>query len=167
MILTCPSCGTQYVVKDDAIPPEGRQVRCAACKHSWHQNPEAQAEEGRSEPPSEPQPSTDPEAPASTDETTSAEATNESASDDEDLAEATLIDPRSGPEAEERAYEEAVMEGETIAPDADQPPGVEIPAAAAEASQPETTSASPEEDWKEPPVAEAAPDIFSPFAEPD
>src|SRR5579884_3874643 len=40
MILTCPSCGTQYVVKDDAIPPEGRQVRCAACKHSWHQNPE-------------------------------------------------------------------------------------------------------------------------------
>ncbi len=41
MILTCPECGTQYVVKDGAIPPEGRQVRCAACKHSWHQNPEA------------------------------------------------------------------------------------------------------------------------------
>jgi predicted Zn finger-like uncharacterized protein len=39
MILTCPSCGTQYVVKDGAIPPEGRQVRCAACKHSWHQDP--------------------------------------------------------------------------------------------------------------------------------
>jgi hypothetical protein len=149
------------VVKDDAIPPEGRQVRCAACKHSWHQNPEAQAEESRSEPVAEPEPS------EARNETTPAEAPNESASDDEDLAEATLIDPRSGPEAEERAYEEAVMEGETIAPDADQPPGVEIPAAAAEASQPETTSASPEEDWKEPPVAEAAPDIFSPFAEPD
>lgn len=40
MILTCPSCGTQYVVKDGAIPPQGRQVRCASCKHSWHQNPE-------------------------------------------------------------------------------------------------------------------------------
>lgn len=40
MILTCPACGTQYVVKDGAIPPAGRQVRCAACKHSWHQNPE-------------------------------------------------------------------------------------------------------------------------------
>ena len=39
MILTCPSCGTQYVVKDGAIPPEGRQVRCASCKHSWHQDP--------------------------------------------------------------------------------------------------------------------------------
>lgn len=44
MILTCPSCGTQYAVKDGAIPPEGRKVRCAACGHSWHQEAE-QAEE--------------------------------------------------------------------------------------------------------------------------
>jgi predicted Zn finger-like uncharacterized protein len=40
MILTCPSCGTQYAVKEGAIPPQGRQVRCASCKHAWHQNPE-------------------------------------------------------------------------------------------------------------------------------
>lgn len=40
MILTCPSCGTQYAVKDGAIPPGGRQVRCASCKHAWHQDPE-------------------------------------------------------------------------------------------------------------------------------
>lgn len=40
MILTCPSCGTRYVVKDGAIPPGGRTVRCAQCKHSWHQDPE-------------------------------------------------------------------------------------------------------------------------------
>ena len=37
MILTCPACGTSYTVKDGAIPPAGRQVRCAACRHSWHQ----------------------------------------------------------------------------------------------------------------------------------
>ena len=43
MILTCPNCGTQYVVKDGAIPPQGRQVRCASCKHSWHQDPEPEA----------------------------------------------------------------------------------------------------------------------------
>jgi predicted Zn finger-like uncharacterized protein len=43
MILTCPSCGTQYAVKDGAIPPLGRQVRCASCKHAWHQNPESEA----------------------------------------------------------------------------------------------------------------------------
>ncbi|WP_205479869.1 zinc-ribbon domain-containing protein [Sphingomonas arenae] len=40
MILTCPECGTRYVVKDGAIPPQGRQVRCASCKASWHQDPE-------------------------------------------------------------------------------------------------------------------------------
>jgi predicted Zn finger-like uncharacterized protein len=40
MILTCPACDTKYVVKDDAIPPGGRQVRCASCKHSWHQDAE-------------------------------------------------------------------------------------------------------------------------------
>ena len=37
MILTCPACATQYRLKDGAIPPEGRQVRCAACKHKWHE----------------------------------------------------------------------------------------------------------------------------------
>jgi predicted Zn finger-like uncharacterized protein len=40
MILTCPACDTKYVVKDGAIPSAGRQVRCASCKHSWHQDPE-------------------------------------------------------------------------------------------------------------------------------
>ena len=40
MILTCPACDTKYVVKDGAIPAGGRQVRCASCKHSWHQEPE-------------------------------------------------------------------------------------------------------------------------------
>ena len=47
MILTCPACGTSYVVKDGAIPPHGRTVRCASCKHSWHQEGEvvASAEE--------------------------------------------------------------------------------------------------------------------------
>jgi predicted Zn finger-like uncharacterized protein len=37
MILTCPACQTSYTVKDGAIPPQGRTVRCAACKHSWQQ----------------------------------------------------------------------------------------------------------------------------------
>ncbi len=41
MILTCPSCATQYVVKDGAIPANGRQVRCAACGNSWRQEPTA------------------------------------------------------------------------------------------------------------------------------
>jgi predicted Zn finger-like uncharacterized protein len=79
MILTCPSCGTQYVVKDGAIPPQGRQVRCASCKHSWHQD---------------------------------AELVDETPDDEESIAEALLIEPRSGPEAEERAYEETALAAE-------------------------------------------------------
>jgi predicted Zn finger-like uncharacterized protein len=59
MILTCPSCGTQYAVKDGAIPPQGRQVRCASCKHAWHQDPEGGAVAAPQEPaPYEP-PATD------------------------------------------------------------------------------------------------------------
>jgi predicted Zn finger-like uncharacterized protein len=38
MLLVCPSCRTRYVVPDSAIGVEGRQVRCANCKHSWHQD---------------------------------------------------------------------------------------------------------------------------------
>ena len=45
MILTCPSCGTQYVVKDGAIPPGGRQVRCKACGHSWRETHATSGEE--------------------------------------------------------------------------------------------------------------------------
>ena len=119
MILTCPNCGTQYVAKEGAIPPQGRQVRCAACKHSWHQDPEP------------------------------AEAESEK---DESVAEATLIDPRSGPEAEERAYEEAALAPE-------QPQPIASPAVA-----PETTNA----DFDAPPEPEAqVDDDFSPFAERD
>lgn len=44
MILTCPSCGTQYAVKDGAIPAAGRKVRCASCGHSWHQDPPQEEE---------------------------------------------------------------------------------------------------------------------------
>jgi hypothetical protein len=65
-----------------------------------------------------------------------------------------LIDPRSGPEVEERAYEEAMIEagpaGET----------------AADVEEADSRQAPPaEEDWNEPGRAEATTDMFSPFAE--
>jgi predicted Zn finger-like uncharacterized protein len=143
MILTCPSCGTQYVVKDGAIPPEGRQVRCAACKHSWHQDAEAEAGTLELD-----------EATAVT-ETSPVAETEDTRDEDENLTEATLIEPRTGPEAEERAYEEAVIEG-AVDPEP-------APAAMDDAREPEQ-SVLAAADWDEPPEAEAAPDMFSPFA---
>jgi len=161
MILTCPSCGTQYVVKDGAIPPEGRQVRCAACKHSWHQEPEGEEplelhDEVEGAPTLEGVEAPDESAdPRTSDEVAFESGTAEQISDDDQsLAEAALIDPRSGPEAEERAYEEAVIDG-----DVDPEAGLVPPPASEEVERP--TAA---EDWNAPPDAEPAPDIFSPFA---
>ena len=70
MILTCPTCGTQYSVRDDAIPEGGRKVRCASCGESWHQPAVAQSEaaagDGPVAPVPEPAPAPgDPAAPAS------------------------------------------------------------------------------------------------------
>ena len=143
MILTCPSCGTQYVVKDGAIPPEGRQVRCAACKHSWHQNPDAETLETAADeaPEASETDAVDDVGPVTEPETAADE-------EDESLAEAALIDPRSGPEAEERAYEEAVIDGQ-VEP---------------EAADPVEQTAQPAADWDAPPEAEPEPDTFSPFA---
>lgn len=40
MILVCPSCDAKFKIPDGAIPAEGRTVRCAKCKNSWHATPQ-------------------------------------------------------------------------------------------------------------------------------
>jgi len=166
MILTCPSCGTQYVVKDGAIPPQGRQVRCASCKHSWHQNPEgAEAIEGDIE--AEPTPPAVEEPAASRSDMEAVPAAPEEDAEDESFAEAALIEPRSGPEAEERAYEEAMIEEavETPSEYAPEAPIDTEPAEAPVQSEPAPQADVAEEasDWREPPQAEVQDDEFSPF----
>ena len=174
MILTCPNCGTQYVVKDGAIPPEGRQVRCAACKYSWHQEPgtgeAAEAEQGVEAESLETAPADSDSygSPSPSDvfgDTAAVEdaaAVDEPAADEESFAEAALIEPRSGPEAEERAYEEAVIDNGGEVPAVEPTPQVEQAVA-----EPSAVASAPVEDWREPPEAEATSDNFSPFAEDD
>jgi hypothetical protein len=136
-------------------------VRCASCKHSWHQDPE----------------------PATADE---ADAAGE-----ESIAEATLIEPRSGPEAEQRAYEEAIIE-EEAAPQASAIEPAPLKSASRDETQErqaaeyaaeqraqalsadfdggealEAMPAAAAADWREPPQAETADDEFSPFPSPD
>jgi predicted Zn finger-like uncharacterized protein len=140
MILTCPNCGTQYVVKDGAIPPQGRQVRCASCKHSWHQDPETVSELELG-----------------------AQADDGPSADEESFAEAAIIDPSSGPEAEERAYEEALIDNEIAAEPIDAEPRERaMDAPDGGDAEPELAPAA---DYRAPPELEAQPDDFSPFAE--
>ena len=177
MLLTCPNCGTQYVVKDGAIPPQGRQVRCASCKHSWHQDPE-------NGPPAEelaeqPQPSAEPEQPEPRGQAEAAVQPDQyDEPEAETVAEATLIEPRSGPEAEERAYEAAMVADEAPAQEAYSAPEPEYGAPQPEPAAYQPVSTEPEDvpadrqpaeaeavqDWREPPQGEAQDDEFSPFA---
>ncbi len=41
MIVSCPSCATRYLIDPTALGGEGRPVRCAKCRHSWHERPPA------------------------------------------------------------------------------------------------------------------------------
>lgn len=154
MILSCPNCGTQYVVKDGAIPTAGRQVRCASCKHRWHQDPDGNATPLM--------------------EQDAALADDAGSGDDDSFAEAALIDPSTGPEAEERAFAETLVEGEDAPPETESEYArmgpSDTPAQYEEVMMPRQPAAAPPENLAaadEPGqqgASDGEPDDFSPFA---
>lgn len=44
MIVRCPECSRRYAIDDKALLPHGRNVKCAACAHVWHQAPDVDQE---------------------------------------------------------------------------------------------------------------------------
>ena len=105
MILTCPECSTKYVVKDGAIPDGGRQVRCAACKHSWHQEPEPR-DEHLDEPQGDPQrESVAEEAPILPEGTPGADPVPIPEPDESVITQAEPVATPQGEAAEERRWE--------------------------------------------------------------
>ena len=39
MIINCKSCSRKFIVRDEDIPKEGRNVQCGYCSVTWHQMP--------------------------------------------------------------------------------------------------------------------------------
>lgn len=46
MLITCPTCASSYRIKAAKIGPEGRSVRCAACRETWFLTPADAVGEG-------------------------------------------------------------------------------------------------------------------------
>lgn len=71
MMLTCPSCASSFRIDPDKLGPEGRSVRCGACRETWFVSPAeviaAQAEALGAAPASASPPKPEPDADLDTD----------------------------------------------------------------------------------------------------
>lgn len=61
MLISCPSCATQFAVPEDALGDKGRTLKCAKCGHKWFQASPLATEPAPPPPP--PPPADEPEAP--------------------------------------------------------------------------------------------------------
>lgn len=65
MRLDCPNCAAQYDIPETAIPPQGRNLQCAACNHGWYHTMAPVKQPVKMPPPliAQPEPAIQPSAP--------------------------------------------------------------------------------------------------------
>lgn len=111
MRLICPNCDAQYEVPDEVMPPDGRDVQCSNCGHTWFQVHPDHAEASEEDAPDDDDVSVDDTSPSDID-------------DDLDGQEMTIAPD----ETEEETYEEETLkdtEDAPAPPSAQQPRGVD------------------------------------------
>lgn len=157
MRITCPNCGAQYEVAEDAIPSAGRDVQCSACGQVWFvtRTEEAAPEP---EPAIEPEPDAEAEAPE-----------HESAVDP--VPRRPALSPEVAAilreEAErERARREAERAGQQITPQPELGLDDATPAPADVAEERLPAAPEPEPELVAEPVVEAAPSAETPAETP-
>lgn len=144
MILECPNCEIRYEIPIE-LPPEGRKVRCAACRHVWtattveEPKPEVslpnfedeeiifreEAETATEAPDSLPESDTAPETEAGPADSTAEPETApeaEAASDDQSLSESAMEEAFSAAVEEAAAADADLAESEESEDEAESPP---------------------------------------------
>lgn len=155
MRLTCPNCGAQYEVPEEAIPEDGRDVQCSNCGDTWFQpSAKAMAQQTNA---AAPLPEDIPQEAGAEDLTESEGAASAVAPDEAAQPEAAPYDDiqPEGAESEETATEVTT----------DIPTDVAAPEAMTEAMTEATTEPEPSPEPVVEPLSEPAPEP-SPAASP-
>ena len=114
MIISCPSCQTQFKVDEGRLSPDGKLVRCTKCGHVWRATPDEQPGAKFAPAPTPPQAETIPAAGISAPEATSVETSAPETPAPKKLAERgePVLSARDPVGGEDRGSESAGQDGD-------------------------------------------------------